>query len=98
MPCWPGICRGGPGTAGKLLKDPAIYDEFSRTAEQRFKGADGRDLPNGRAKGGGGPPGKLLKIESQSQNGWKNWLAKLNRPPWTKMNQFGAGYARAVDG
>jgi phospholipid/cholesterol/gamma-HCH transport system substrate-binding protein len=61
---------GGQGSAGKFLKDPALYDEMSRTmAQLRLVVAD--------LNAGKGTAGKLLKSEELSQR-LNQLLGKLN--------------------
>ncbi len=58
--------QSGQGSAGKLLKDPALYDEVHRTvAEIRTLVAD--------VNAGKGTAGKLLKNDELYAKHWTIW-------------------------
>ena len=72
--------QGGQGTAGKLLKDPALYDEMQKVARARSASLLA-DLNAGK-----GTAGKLLKDEQLHQR-FDQLVAKLN----TTVDKINAG-------
>ena len=76
--------QAGQGTAGKLLKDPALYDEARQTvAEMRSLVAD--------LNAGKGTAGKLMKDDQLYQR-MDDLMAKLNGI-WTRSTPGRARWA-----